>query len=143
MDPRHRLNRTIIGESMLVPRAAEKRLQRVEVVKPRKVKIREAKSLPEHKVRETRNVVEAGPNSPKLIRLVRHPYTQEVTRPQARKSGRQSHRMDWERTSYVTEFSAAMAESRRVQWPKVTREGKLLQARQRLSAEEWLREGEE
>jgi hypothetical protein len=143
MDPRYRLNRTIIGESMLVPRSTEERLKRLEVVKPRRVKIREAKSLPEHKVRETRRVVEAGPNSPKLIRLVRHPYTQEVTRPKAGKPWRQSHRLDWERVSYTVEFSAALEEARLVRWPKVTREGKLLEARPRVSATAWLQEGEE
>jgi hypothetical protein len=143
MDPRYRLNRTIIGESMLVPRSTTERLNRLEVVKPRKVQLREAKSLPEHKVRETRRVVEAGPNSPKLIRLVRHPYTQEVTRPKAGKPWRQSHRMNWERESYVTEFSSALADGQLVRWPKVTREGKLLEDRPRLSATAWLQEGEE
>jgi hypothetical protein len=128
---------------MLVPRSTEERLKRLEVVKPRRVKIREAKSLPEHKVRETRRVVEAGPNSPKLIRLVRHPYTQEVTRPKAGKPWRQSHRLDWERVSYTVEFSAALEEARLVRWPKVTREGKLLEARPRVSATAWLQEGEE
>ncbi len=133
MDITFRLNRLILGESVLVPRQIVRKTERLEVVKPRKVQLREEREIREHGVRRNRNIVEPSPNAPKLIRLVRHPYTQEVTRPKAGEPWRQP-RADRDVSERFGEaVRAAFAEGARPRWPKATRAESGLPRRLRMS----------
>ncbi len=133
MDITFRLNRLILGESMLVPREIVRKTERLEVVKPRKVQIREERDIREHAVRNNRNVVEAGPNAPKLIRLIRHPYVQDVTRPKAGEPWRQPRTDRSMSERFGESVRAAFADGQRPSWPKATRSESGLPTRVRIS----------
>ena len=128
-----RLNRLILGESVLVPREIVRKTERLEVVKPHKVQLREQREIREHGVRQNRNIVEPGPNAPKLIRLVRHPYTQDVTRPKAGDPWRQPRTERRVSESFGEAVRAAFADGQRPRWPKVTRAEAGLPNRLRVS----------
>jgi hypothetical protein len=134
MDPTFRLNRLILGESMLVPREIVKKTERLEVVKPRIVQLREPRDVRQHGIRNSRNIVEAGPNAPKLIRLIRHPYTETVTRPQRGKPWREPREPRIAPEPFGSEVRAAFREGQRPRWPRATREEKGMPERPRVSS---------
>ena len=133
-----RLNRTILGESMLVPREIVKRTERLDVVKPRKVKLPDPREVRTHSVRPSRAVVEAGPNAPQLKRLIQHPYTQELTRPRAGKPWRKPLEPRTTPEPFGAEVRAAFEEGERPRWPRATREVVGFSERERLSVDEYL-----
>ena len=133
MDITFRLNRLILGESMLVPRAIAKKTERLEVVKPRKVQIREARELRAHGTKKTRKIVEAGPNAPKLIRLIRHPYAETVTKPKRGEPWRVPLEPRVESEPFGTEVRLAFDEARLPRWPRATRGFSGLPTRVRVS----------
>ena len=133
MDITFRLNRLILGESMLVPRQIVRKTERLEVVKPRTVQVREQRDVREHGVRKSRNIVEAGPNAPKLIRLIRYPYAQEVTRPKAGKPWREPRAERSRAERFGESVRAAFADGKRIRWPKATRAESGLPVRIRVS----------
>lgn len=133
-----RLNRLILGESMLVPREIVKRTERLEVVKPRLVQGREPRDVRTHEIRASRNVVEAGPNAPQLKRLIQHPYTQELSRPKAGKPWRQPLEPPMSLEPFGSGVRAAFEEGERPRWPKVTRDRVGLPHRERPSLAEYL-----
>ena len=134
MDITFRLNRLILGESMLVPRTIVKKTERLEVVKPRKVQLRDVREVREHGIRKTRNIVEAGPNAPKLIRLIRHPYAETVTRPQRGDPWRQPRDERLAPEPFGKDVRAAFDEARRPRWPRATRAESGLPERVRVSS---------
>ena len=133
MDITFRLNRLILGESMLVPRSIVKKTERLEVVKPRKVQIREARELRQHGTKKTRNIVEAGPNAPKLIRLIRHPYAETVTTPKRGEPWRQPLEERVAPDPFGTEVRHAFNDARLPRWPRATRAFSGLPERVRVS----------
>ena len=133
MDITFRLNRLILGESMLVPREIVKKTERLEVIRPRKVQLREQRDVREHGVRATRNTVDPAPNAPKLIRLIRYPYAQEVTRPQAGEPWRVPRSTRTKPERFGETVRLAFADARRVRWPKATRTESGLPSRARIS----------
>jgi len=136
-----RLNRIILGETMLVPRKILQLTTRLEVIKPRLVDLPEPNTVRIHSVRSSRNIVEAGPNAPQLKRLIQYPYTQETVRPMAGKPWRQplEARMAPEPVGQVVR--AAFRDGARPSWPKVTRDSIGLPRRLRPSIDEWIAEG--
>ncbi len=141
MDPTFRLNRLILGESMLVPREIVRKTERLEVVKPRKVQLREPRDMREHSIRNSRNIVEAGPNAPKLIRLIRHPYAEEVTRPQRGEPWRQPLEARVAPDPFGADVRAAMQDGQRPRWPRATREENGMPQRPRVSSLSWFGQG--
>ena len=133
MDITFRLNRLILGESMLVPRSIAKKTERLEVVKPRKVQIREARELRKHGTKKTRKLVEAGPNAPKLIRLIRHPYAETVTTPKRGEPWRQPLEERVTPEPFGTAVRNALHDSRLPRWPRATRDSAGLPQRIRVS----------
>ena len=133
MDITFRLNRLILGESMLVPREIVKKTERLDVIKPCKVQIREQREIREHGVRTIRNIVDPGPNAPKLIRLIRHPYAQEVTRPQPGQPWRQPRTTAMKLEPFGETVREAFKDSQRVRWPRATRSESGLPKRARIS----------
>ena len=122
MNPTFRLNRLILGETLLVEREIMVRTRRIEVVKPRTIQAWEPKRLPKHETRVSRNTVEAGPNAPQLKRLIQYPYAQSTTHPRAGKPWRQllkSTAIDVAPASAAVRD--AMKEGQRPRWPKATR----------------------
>jgi len=141
MDPTFRLNRLILGESMLVPREIVKKTERLEVVKPRTMQMREPRDMREHAVRNSRNTVEAGPNVPKLIRLIRHPYAETVTRPQRGTPWRLPRETRLEVDPFGADVRAAFQEAQRPRWPRATREEAGMPDRPRVSSLSWAKQG--
>jgi len=133
MDITFRLNRLILGESMLVPRTIIKKTERLEVVKPRKVQLRESRELRDHSIRKTRNTVEAGPNAPKLIRLIRHPYAESVARPVRGAPWRQPLEERVAPDPFGSDVRAAFDDAKRPRWPRATRKEAGLPKRVRVS----------
>ena len=133
-----RLNRTILGESMLVPREIVKRTERLDVVKPRKVKLPDPREVRTHSVRSSRNIVEAGPNAPQLKRLIQHPYAQEVVRPKAGEALRSPLERRMAPDPFGAEVRAAFKEGERPRWPRATRKDVGFPKRRRLSVDEYL-----
>jgi hypothetical protein len=121
MNPTSRLHRYITGESMLVEREILKRTQRLDVIKPRTIKVWEPAKLPTHAVRDSRKVIEAGPNAPQLKRLIQHPYTQELARPRPSKPWRQPLNSALRVEPFGQDVRAAFKASERPRWPRVTR----------------------
>jgi hypothetical protein len=137
-----RLHRIILGETMLVPRKILQSTARLEVIKPRLVKLPEPKTVRIHSVRSTRNIVEAGPNAPQLKRLIQYPYTQETVRPRAGKPWRQPLEARMAPDPFGQAVRAAFRDCERPSWPKVTRDSFGLPRRVRPSIDEWIAEGE-
>ena len=137
-----RLNRLILGESMLVPREIVRRTERLEVVRPRRVQIRDPKELRTHSVRSSRNVIEAGPNAPQLKRLIQHPYAQELSRPKAGKPWRKRVESPVSPEPFGAEVRAAFEAGERPRWPKATRELVGLPKRDLPSIDAFLNEGD-
>jgi hypothetical protein len=136
-----RLNRIILGETMLVPRKILQRTTRLEVIKPRLVDLPEPKSVRIHSVRSTRNTVEAGPNAPQLKRLIQYPYTQETVRPKAGKPWRQPLEARMAPDPFGQAVRAAFRDAERPSWPKATREEIGLPPRLRPTIDEWIAQG--
>jgi hypothetical protein len=143
MDPTWRLDRIHLGESMLAEREILRRTRRLELVKPRTIKVYEAKQLPKHEVRNSRNVVEAGPNAPQLKRLIQHPYKEDTTHPRPGPSWRQPLNTKLEVIPFGTEKRAAFVEGARPRWPRATRVVSGPQARPRPSLSAFLETGVE
>lgn len=141
MDPTFRLNRLILGESLLVPREIVRRTERLEVVKPRKVQLREPRDVREHAIRNSRNTVEAGPNAPKMIRLIRHPYAETVTRPQRGEPWRQPLDPRVTPDPFGADVRAAFEDGKRPRWPRATRAKAGMPRRPRVSALSWFDQG--
>ena len=133
MDITFRLNRLILGESVLVPRSIVKKTERLEVVKPRRVQIREARELRLHGTKKTRKIVEAGPNAPKLIRLIRHPYAETVTKPKRGEPWRQPLEERIAPEPFGTAVRHAFDDARLPRWPRATRDNSGLPERIRVS----------
>ena len=136
-----RLHRTILGETMLVPRKILQRTTRLEVIKPRKVDLPEPKAARLHSVRSTRNIVEAGPNAPQLKRLIQYPYAQETVRPRKGKPWRQPLEARTGPEPVGKVVRAAFRNGEKPTWPKVTRDLVGLPLRPRPSIEEWISQG--
>jgi hypothetical protein len=141
MDPTFRLNRLILGESMLVPREIVRKTERLEVVKPRTMQVREPRTMREHAIRNSRNTVEAGPNAPKLIRLIRHPYAETVTRPQRGEPWRQPLEPRVDLVPFGADVRAAFQDAQRPRWPRATRELAGMPERPRVSLLSWTPKG--
>ena len=133
-----RLNRVILGESMLVPREIIHRTQRLDVVRPRLVDIPDPKAIRTHSVRASRNLVEAGPNAPQLKRLIQHPYTQELSRPKPGKPWRQPLTPPVALEPFGSQVRAAFEAGERPRWPQATREYVGLPHRDRPSLDVYL-----
>lgn len=83
-DPRRRLDRPLPGARVTEERAlrlhlGEERPERAVPVPPR-----DQQALRTVTTRASRQRVNAGPNAPQLIRLIRHPYALATTRPARR-----------------------------------------------------------
>ncbi|MEC9390967.1 MAG: hypothetical protein VX944_12915 [Myxococcota bacterium] len=136
-----RLNRLILGESMLVPREIVRRTERLEVVRPRIVEIPERKEGRTHSVRTSRNIVDAGPNAPQLKRLIQAPYTQELSRPKAGAPWRLPLEPPLTFDPFGSTVRLAFADSQRPRWPKATRSTAGLPARPRPTVQAFLDSG--
>jgi hypothetical protein len=121
MNPTSRLERFILGESFLVEREILKRTARIEVVQPRTIKVWQPARLPNHSVRDSRNLVVVGPNAPQLKRLIQHPYTQELARPKASKPWREPLDTKLRVVAFGTGVRAAFEAGERPRWPRATR----------------------
>jgi len=137
-DPRERLNREILGASVLGPRRLTGPSERLEVVRPRLVTVPNRDGGRQVKERAYRNQVDAGPNAPKLIRLIRHPYVLEQGTPVRSGDGSQRVRTQWLRPESARLIREARSDRILPSWPKATGEGRAIPVRPRVSAEAWL-----
>ena len=80
MDPRTRLQRPILGDSVVVERPGVLRLAARSVVEVKKALITPHKEPRAFTVRTTKLRITPKPNAPQLIRVVRKPYTLDVAR---------------------------------------------------------------
>ena len=142
IDPRHRLNRAILGESVLTPRRSESVVHRPEVIRPRTVELRDPKDVRAHSVRTTRRIVEAAPNAPKLLRLIRRRYAEECARPVRGKPWRMDRTIT-ARESCADQVRSALHREARLESPRPTRPEPGLPERPRISADAWLAGAEE
>ncbi len=138
MDPTRRLERIHLGESLLVEREMVRRTTRPEMIPPRTVKVFEAKELPRHEQRRSRNIVEAGPNAPQLKRLIQHPYAEETTYARPGQPWRQRSETKLELVPFGTETRAAFEQGERPRWPRATRTHAGAQPRPRASLRDYL-----
>lgn len=80
MDPRYRLQRVILGETVVVERPGALRIAERAVVPEVKELIRPHREPLKIEVRNTKIRVTPEPNAPQLIRIVRKPYALDVVR---------------------------------------------------------------
>lgn len=80
MDPRHRLHRAILGDSVVVERPGTQRIAARAVVPEKKELVHKHREPMKISVRNTKIRVTPEPNAPQLIRIVKKPYVQETTR---------------------------------------------------------------
>jgi len=141
MNPTFRLNRLILGESLLVPREIIRRTERLEVVRPRTVSVPERKERRTHSTRTTRKLVDAGPNAPQLKRLIQHPYRQELSRPVAGPPWRKPLEPPLSFEAFGASVRAAFEAGQRPRWPKATRLESGLPTRLRPTVQDFLESG--
>lgn len=82
-DPRTRLDRRLPGQGVGDTRTLRLHLNENRPLPMDPVPPRDAKELLSVTIRATKRVVEAGPNAPQLIRLIRYPYAQSVDKVKA------------------------------------------------------------
>ncbi len=80
MDPRYRLQRVFLGESVVVERPGALRIAARAVVPETRELVRKHREPLKIEVRATKLRVTPGPNAPQLIRIVRKPYTLDAVR---------------------------------------------------------------
>ena len=141
MNPTFRLNRLILGESLLVPREILRRTERLEVVRPRTVTVPERKERRTHSIRDSRKLADAGPNAPQLKRLIQYPYRQDVVRPVAGEPWRVPLEPPLAPEAFGASVRAAFDAGRRPRWPKATRAEPGLPSRIRPTVQEFLESG--
>jgi len=137
-DPRYRLRRPALGESMHEPRPTPGRIDRPAVIRERLVSVPERGETRSRDIRYTRNTANTEQNAPKLIRLIRTPYAQEIVRPGRIDGGRAGWREDRSRVVHGELVREVVGEDRVPRWPNPTRSGRVVQQRARMSSEEWL-----
>ena len=137
-DPRYRLRRPALGESVHATRPLPGRLDRPEVIRERLVTVPERTEARSRDIRYTRNTANTDQNAPKLIRLIRTPFEQEVVRPGRVDGGRAGWREDRTRDAHGVLVRAVFGEDRVPKWPSPTRSGRVVERRERISSESWL-----
>ena len=137
-DPRYRLRRLAMGETVHAPRVTAIRLARPEVVRARTVTVPERGEARTRKIRFTRRVADPSPNAPKLIRLIRTPFVEDVARPRRVGAGRLLAVRERHREPHGCMVRELMGEPRVPRNARPTRDVPLLAQRSRLSATEWL-----
>jgi hypothetical protein len=137
-DPRRRLGRVILGESVLAPRLSHALTARRDPIPPPRLKVFEPKTTRAHKVRAYREIVEAGPNAPKLNRLIRRRYAEECVRPQRQPSWRLTFEDRTPPTLSGRVRAALDARQPPERWPRATRECSGIPKRPRIDADAWL-----
>jgi hypothetical protein len=132
-----------LGESVLAPRRMLGQVARVEVLKPRLVKNPERTQGRSLKTRRYRHLVEAGPNAPKLIRLIRNPVSQDLGRMRSAKSTTRRSKTEWLRPNSAQMVREARQGRGIEARPRPTRVASGVPTRpQRTSIDAWLNEGE-
>ncbi|MCB9776959.1 MAG: hypothetical protein H6742_00170 [Alphaproteobacteria bacterium] len=141
-DLRLRLFRPVVGERRCEPRDIPERLvvreQWEEPPCPVPERVLATRS---GATRPCRRQVEPGPNTPKLIRLVRTPYRQETDRVRVDKSRTAEKRVrvaDQIREPFGVQLRVLMVEIERPAFPKPTDVHPPLPTRSRLAADGWL-----
>jgi hypothetical protein len=142
-DPRRRLDRELLGESVLAPRPMHDKVVRKELVAERTVKVPERSGGRVGKARPYRHIPEAGPNAPKLIRLIRNPVSLELARPVPNKEIPRRTPTEWLKPESARLVREALSGREKPGWPKPTREKTCAPSRPRASASAWLGRGEE
>ena len=137
-DPRYRLRRPALGESMHAPRPTPGRVGRPEVIRERLVTIPERGEHRSYDTRHTTHTKEPEPNAPQLIRLIRTPYKLEVTRPGRVDDGRVGPDFDRSWEPHGASVRAEFGRARVQKLPRPTREGPFLKPRERATAAAWL-----
>lgn len=120
MDPRHRLQRAILGDSLVVERPGTLRLAARAVVPEKKELIHPHREPLKVQVRQTKLRITPEPNAPQLIRIVRKPYRHETSRP-SRVTLEQATLEPRTRVDVGAELRAAREEAQRVERPHPTR----------------------
>jgi hypothetical protein len=124
MDPRHRLQRAILGDSVVVERRGTLRMAARAIVPEKKELIRAHREPLKVQVRNTKLRITPEPNAPQLIRIVRKPYRQETARP-ARVPLEQATLEPRSRVDVGEELRAARQEAQRVERPHPTRRARV------------------
>jgi len=137
-DPRYRLQRVVLGDSVLTPRVMSSRLERPEMVRERLVSVPDRDHHRVHKTRTTQNIATAEPNAPKLIRLIRTPYALERSGPKRVDDHLKREARAESRRPHGEDVRATMGESRVPRLQRVTRDGSIFERRPRVSIDDWL-----
>jgi len=141
-DPRQRLGREVLGESVLVPRRMLDKVLRKEVVRECMVTLPDRNRGRVVIERPYAHIPEPGPNAPKLIRLIRNPATQELGRPVRNTDISRRTATQWMKPESARLVREALASRELPTRPKPTRERVGAPARPRVSVEAWLLQGE-
>ena len=141
MDPRHRLNRPIIGERLHKSRRVEERAAERASIQPPQLEVPDHSRELLRKIRPSRKRVDPSPNAPQLIRLVRYPYVEDRGFFTRRKSSDFSLKR-FARRPYREGFEAGMEAAQRSSHPRPTSVHVRPTPRQRLPLRAWLGEEE-
>ena len=137
--PYERLNRPMVGQGLGRVRPAMCRvLDRKDREIKRIVEFSTPRELRRHGVRTLRVSVEAGPNTPLLIRLLRRPFTMSGTSFRVQTMPSRVKESRPERDSFRREIEEALRTPRRIRSLRPTEFRIKLQPRHRSSLEEWL-----
>lgn len=142
-DPRRRLKRELLGESVLAPRRMLGKILRRELVRESTVTVPERSGGRVGKARHYRHIPEPGPNAPKLIRLIRNPVSQELARPLPNKTIPRRATTEWMKPESARLVREALSGRERPEWPKPTRDRTGAPPRPRAPLSAWLGQGEE
>lgn len=119
-DPRHRLYRPVLGERALEARPVVLRVAARDRDIQRRDPVSQHKEPIVYKTRRLHPRVEAEPNAPQLIRLVRTPFQLDRSYPKRVSSGDRARLEKRERINVAATVSKLRAGNRREPFPKPT-----------------------
>jgi hypothetical protein len=130
-DPRARLQQPVLGGSLVPERAFARRVFARGEWEDRKDPVSSHREPVEHKLRDSKLRVEAGPNAPQLMRVWRHPFQLGVTAMVRAPGGDRARVEPRERLDFSEAF-AALREKEDRSFPKATGYRPRLEPRPRL-----------
>ena len=137
-DPRHRLSREVLGDSVLGPRRMLVKVRRPELVRPRLVAVPDRTTRQVLGERPYSHIPDPGPNAPKLIRLIRNPVSQELGHHVRNKDMQRRFKTEWLKPESAKMVREALLDRERPPCTRARRDRPGDLDRPRASAEAWL-----
>ena len=138
-NPNDRLNRHLIGQGIGAIRPDTERLfERSELDVGSKIELPAPRAHRGSDVRKVRPGVEAGPNAPLLVRLVRTPFRLDPGFFQRKAAPSRRLEAQEARAGYRAELDQVLQRTRRPDWPRPTDSRYRLEPRARVTLDGWL-----